>query len=72
VGDRGFGPRARDPRLELLINFVKTGDPNGAGLPEWPSFRAGSAMKLNTPAACGPEEGRDRHLFLREVTELGS
>jgi hypothetical protein len=29
-------------------------------------------MKLNTPAACGPEEGRDRHLFLREVTALGS
>jgi para-nitrobenzyl esterase len=54
------------------INFVKTDDPNGAGLPGWPSFRAGRVMKLNTPAACGPEEGRDRHLFLREVTALGS
>ena len=50
------------------INFVRTGDPNGAGLPEWPSFRAGRVMKLDTPAASGPEEGRDRHIFLRQAT----
>ena len=50
------------------VNFVNTGDPNGAALPEWPSFRQGSVMRLDTPAAARPEEGRGRHIFLREST----
>ena len=49
------------------INFVKSGDPNGAGLPHWPSFRSAGAqvMMLDTPAKVGPEEWRERHLFLQ-------
>ncbi len=53
------------------INFVKTGDPDRAGLPEWPSYRAGIVMKLDAPASSGPEEGRDRHVFLRTATAAG-
>ncbi len=50
------------------INFISTGDPNGEGLPRWSSFRAESVLKLDIPASCGPEEGRDRQLFLRDAT----
>jgi para-nitrobenzyl esterase len=29
------------------INFVKTGDPNGAGLPHWPAYTAAGDELLN-------------------------
>ena len=51
------------------ISFVKTGDPNGPGLPRWPSYRSAGApvMALAEPASAGPEEWRGRHIFLQEV-----
>jgi carboxylesterase type B len=52
------------------LNFVMNGDPNGAGLPRWPSYRTyGSpVMILDIPHNTGPEEWRERHLFLRQAT----
>jgi para-nitrobenzyl esterase len=38
------------------VNFVKTGDPNGAGLPTWPRFRDGAAdgvLYLDDPITTG-------------------
>jgi para-nitrobenzyl esterase len=55
------------------INFVVNGDPNGPGLPRWPSCRRAGApvMMLDTPARAGPEEWRDRHLFLSQAAGRG-
>ncbi|HSV01206.1 MAG TPA: carboxylesterase family protein [Roseiarcus sp.] len=52
------------------VNFVTSGDPNGPGLPRWPSYRSedGSVMILDTPHNTGPEEWRERHLFLKQAT----
>jgi para-nitrobenzyl esterase len=52
------------------VNFVASGDPNGAGLPHWPSYRDAGArvMMLDTPPRAGPEEWRDRHAFLSVAT----
>ena len=52
------------------INFVKTGDPNGDGLPPWPSFRSANApvMRFDATSAAAPEKDRDRHAFLAEAT----
>jgi para-nitrobenzyl esterase len=53
------------------INFVMNGDPNGPGLPRWPSCRGADAavMALDTPPKAGPEEWRERHVFLRQAAE---
>ncbi len=51
------------------VNFIRNGDPNGPGLPSWPSYRSAGApvMTLDTPPKTGPEEWRERHIFLRRA-----
>ena len=53
------------------INFVANGDPNGPDLPHWPSHRSAGApvMALDSPHKAGPEEWRERHVFLKAATE---
>jgi para-nitrobenzyl esterase len=55
------------------INFVSHGDPNGRDLPHWPSHRSEGSpvMALDAPHKAGPEEWRERHMFLKAVTERG-
>jgi para-nitrobenzyl esterase len=55
------------------INFVANGDPNGPDLPHWPSHRSAGApvMALDSPQKAGPEEWRERHMFLRQATGGG-
>ena len=55
---------------DYWANFIKTGDPNGEGLAEWPEFGAnGQVMYLDADSAAGPEEHRVRHEFLDEIAE---
>jgi para-nitrobenzyl esterase len=51
------------------VNFVKSGDPNGDGLPYWPSYRAGEGlvMGLDARPAPMPDAERERHRFLASV-----
>ena len=55
---------AADSRLsETMVgywtNFVRTGDPNGQGLPEWPAFAGSKVQRLDDPITTGgvPDEG---------------
>jgi para-nitrobenzyl esterase len=51
----------------FFANFVKTGNPNGAGLPQWPAANNGPAvqvMRLDVDSRVEPDRTRDRYLFL--------
>ena len=48
-----------------FANFVKTGTPNGPGLPEWPEFgKTRQVMRLDAVSRAVPEPGRARYEFL--------
>ena len=36
------------------VNFARTGDPNGSGLPQWPRFAAGEATVMQLGSETGP------------------
>jgi para-nitrobenzyl esterase len=55
---------------EYFANFIKKGDPNGAGLPEWPTVRSGGAaqvMHINVKTRVETEKHRERYLHWVEV-----
>ncbi len=48
-----------------FANFVKTGDPNGGVVPDWPEFgESRQVMYFDTESGSGPEEHRDRYEVL--------
>ncbi len=54
-----------------FVNFIKTGNPNAPGLPQWPEYRADNhyqRMRIDVVSQAGPEEHRDRYLALDAAT----
>ena len=52
-----------------FVNFIKTGNPNGTGLPEWPSYKPQNyeIMRIDVKSQAEPEPHRDRYLALDAV-----
>jgi para-nitrobenzyl esterase len=52
---------------EYFANFIKKGDPNGAGLPSWPAVNTSNSvpvMHIDVNTRVEPEKHRERYLFL--------
>jgi para-nitrobenzyl esterase len=53
-----------------FVNFIKTGNPNGSGLPNWPAYRPDTnyqRMRIDVKSQAEPEAHRDRYLSLDAV-----
>jgi len=59
----GGGPRPRALSTKMagaLLQFMKTGDPNGAGLPEWPKYSATQGATMVFDDTCEAKNDPDR------------
>lgn len=77
---RGGAPTAEDLAVSRVmqsywVNFAKTGDPNGAGLPSWPRHVAGKdqifTFRLDGSAGAGPDIRKARLDVMEKATESG-
>ncbi len=53
-----------------FVNFIKTGKPDGPGLPPWPAYRPETnyqRMRIDVTSQAEPEPHRDRYLALDAV-----
>jgi len=57
---------------EYFANFVKTGNPNGKGLPEWPAVKPGEAagyLHIDVETKPAVEAHRERYLVLDSLAK---
>ena len=53
-----------------FVNFIKTGDPNGPGLPNWPAYESKTnylRMRIDAVSKAEPETDRARYLVLDAI-----
>ena len=49
---------------EYFANFIKTGNPNGENLPQWPKFETGQRLIIDVHTRAEADHTRPRHEFL--------
>ena len=52
-----------------IAHFVRSGDPNGPGVPSWPEYgKSGKVMYFDSESSSAPEAFRSRYEFLESVS----
>lgn len=54
---------------EYFVNFIKTGNPNGKGLPNWPTFSANQRMIIDVNTRAEADKVRARYEYLDKLTK---
>lgn len=49
---------------DYFANFIKTGNPNGSGLPKWPKFAEGQRMIIDVNTRAEADKSRARYEYL--------
>lgn len=49
---------------QYFANFIKTGNPNGEGLPNWPKFSAGQRLVIDVNTRAEADKARARYEFM--------
>jgi para-nitrobenzyl esterase len=50
-----------------FLNFIKTGSPNGKGVPNWPVYSSGKRMVLDVSSSAEPDGAAARYEFLEKT-----
>lgn len=53
---------------QYFVNFIKTGDPNGKGLPAWPQFRTDQKLVIERETRAVANVERSRYQYLDSLT----
>lgn len=62
--------RVSDIMQNFFVNFVKTGNPNGLGVPFWPSMQSKNpvpVMHIDVNTRVVPEQNRNRYTFMETL-----
>ena len=62
--------KVSETMFSYFANFIKTGNPNGPGLPDWPTYTANTGyirMSLGVESKAEPEPDRARYLVLDAI-----
>ena len=62
--------KVSETMMNYFANFIKTFNPNGSGLPEWPAYSAKSGyqrMRIDVNSKAEPEPDRPRYQTLEKI-----